>query len=147
MILIILIINKCVVLIAQSCPILWNLMGCSPPGSSVCGILQARTLEWIAIPFSRGSSQPRDWTWVSCMQAESLPSEPPGKPMKEIRSCQNNIFPQIATWLPSSPPSMSSFSSQLLDEVYPDYPIQRWNLNLHLCNSRFFLSYLSFCFP
>ena len=34
------------------------------PGSSVHGILQARTLEWVAIAFSRGSSQPRDWTWV-----------------------------------------------------------------------------------
>ena len=39
----------------------------SPPGSSVHGILQARILEWVAIPFSRGSSQPRDQTWVSCI--------------------------------------------------------------------------------
>ena len=41
-------------------------MGCSPPGSSIHGILQARILEWVAIPFFRGSSQPRDWTQVSC---------------------------------------------------------------------------------
>ena len=41
-------------------------MDCNPPGSSVHGILQARILEWVAIPFSRGSSQPRDWTQVSC---------------------------------------------------------------------------------
>ena len=40
---------------------------CSPPGSSVHGILQARILEWIAISFSRASSQPRNWTWVSCI--------------------------------------------------------------------------------
>ena len=40
---------------------------CSPPGSSVHGILQARTLEWVAMPFSRGSSQPRDRTQVSCI--------------------------------------------------------------------------------
>ena len=40
-------------------------MDCSPPGSSDNGILQVRILEWVAIPFSRGSSQPRDWTWVS----------------------------------------------------------------------------------
>ena len=40
-------------------------MDCSPPGSSVHGILQARILEWVAIPFSRGSSQPRDRTLVS----------------------------------------------------------------------------------
>ena len=39
-------------------------MGCSLPGSSVRGILQARILEWAAVPFSRGSSQPRDWTQV-----------------------------------------------------------------------------------
>ena len=38
-----------------------------PPGSSVHGILQARILEWVAIPFSRGSSQCRGWTWVSCI--------------------------------------------------------------------------------
>ena len=54
-------------LLAQSCLILCNPMDCSPPGSSVHGILQARILEWVAIPFSRGSSQPRDWTWVSCI--------------------------------------------------------------------------------
>ena len=42
-------------------------INCSWPGSSVRGILQARILKWIAIPFSRGSSQPRDWTQVSCI--------------------------------------------------------------------------------
>ena len=52
-------------LVTQSCPTLCNPIGCSPPDSSVRGILQARILEWVAIPFSRGSSQPRDWTWVS----------------------------------------------------------------------------------
>ena len=46
------------VLVAQSCPILCNPMDCSPPGFSVHGILQARILEWVAIPFSRGSSRP-----------------------------------------------------------------------------------------
>ena len=47
---------------------------------TVHGILQARILEWVAFPFSRGSSQSRDQTQVSCLQADSLPSEPPGKP-------------------------------------------------------------------
>ena len=42
-------------------------MDCSPPGSSVRGILQARILEWVAIPVSRGSSPPRDRTQVSCI--------------------------------------------------------------------------------
>ena len=54
-------------LVAQSCPTLCLLMDCSPSGSSVRGILRARILEWIAIPFSRGSSRPRDQTWVFCV--------------------------------------------------------------------------------
>ena len=53
--------------VTQLCPTLCNPMDCSPPGSSVHGILQAKTLEWVAIPFSRGSSWPRDWTQVSCI--------------------------------------------------------------------------------
>ena len=53
--------------VTQSCPTLCNPVDCSPPGSSVPGILQARILEWVAISFSRGSSQPRDQTQVSCI--------------------------------------------------------------------------------
>ena len=47
------------VLVAQSCPTLCNPMDCSPPGSSVHGTLQARILEWVAMAFSRVSSQSR----------------------------------------------------------------------------------------
>ena len=54
-------------LVAQLCLTLRDLIDCSSPGSSVHGILQARILEWVAISFSRGSSQPRDWTQVSCI--------------------------------------------------------------------------------
>ena len=54
-------------LVAQSCLTLCDPMDCSPPGSSVHGILQARTLGWIAMPSSWGSSQPREWTQVSCI--------------------------------------------------------------------------------
>ena len=56
--------------VAQSCPTLHDPVDCSPPGSSVHGILQARILEWVAISFSRGSSQPRDQTggpYISCI--------------------------------------------------------------------------------
>ena len=53
--------------VAQSCPTLCNPMDCSLPGFSVHGIFQARVLEWAAISFSRGSSQPRDQTLVSCI--------------------------------------------------------------------------------
>ena len=53
-------------LVAQLCPTLCHPMDCSPPSSSVQGILQAWILEWVAISLSRGSSQPRDHSWVSC---------------------------------------------------------------------------------
>ena len=62
--------------VAQSCLTL-----CNPMDYTVHGILQARILEWVAFPFSRGSSQPRDWTGSPTLQANSLPAEPPGKPL------------------------------------------------------------------
>ena len=65
--------------VAQLCPTLCDPMDCSPPGSSIHGILWARILEWVAISFSRGSSWPRDQTQVA-LQADTLTSEPPGKP-------------------------------------------------------------------
>ena len=60
------------VLVAELCLTLWDPIDCSPPGSSVHGVLQARTLEWVAIPFSRGSSWPRDQTQVSCTAGRFL---------------------------------------------------------------------------
>ena len=53
--------------VSQQCLTLCDPLDCSLPGSSVHGIFQARILEWVAISFSRGSSQPRDWTHVSCI--------------------------------------------------------------------------------
>ena len=53
--------------VAQSCPTPCDPMNCSLPGSSVHRIFQARILEWVALSFSRRSSQPRDWTRVSCI--------------------------------------------------------------------------------
>ena len=58
--------------VAQLCPTLWDPMKCSQAVSSVRGILQARILEWVAIPFSRGSSQPQDQTRVSCFVGRLL---------------------------------------------------------------------------
>ena len=57
---------KVKVLVNQLCLTLWDPMDCTAPGSSMPRILKARTLEWVAISFSRGSSQPGDQTWVSC---------------------------------------------------------------------------------
>ena len=64
----------------QSCLTLCDLMDCD---SSVLGILQARILEWVAMPSSRRSSQPRGQTrtsCISCIAGRSFPTEPPGKP-------------------------------------------------------------------
>ena len=63
---------------AQSCPTLCSPMGCSLPGSSVHGILQARIMEWVAMPSFRGSSQPRDGT-CACIAGGFLTAVPPGK--------------------------------------------------------------------
>ena len=74
----------CCAKLLQACPTICNHLGCSSPGSSVRGILQARILERVAISFSRGSSLPRDGTHVPYWQPGSLPLAPPGKP-KEIK--------------------------------------------------------------
>ena len=67
----------------QSCPTLCDPMDCSPTGFSAHGILQARTLEWIAMPLSRGSSLPRDRAPVS-WQADSLPPAPSEKSIAKV---------------------------------------------------------------
>ena len=61
------------------CPILWDPMYCSLPGSSVHGILQARILKWVATPSSRGSS-PRDWACSFCIAGGFFTTEPLEKP-------------------------------------------------------------------
>ena len=71
---------KVEVLVVQLCPTLCNPMDCSPPGSSIHGIFQERTMEWVAISFSRASSWSRIKLRSPALQADSLPSELPGKP-------------------------------------------------------------------
>ena len=99
------------VLVPQSCLALFDLMDCSLPGSSVHRILQARILEWVAISFSRESSQPRDRTWVSCIAGrfftnwataaakslqlcptlcDPIDGSPPGSPVPGILSRQEH---------------------------------------------------------
>ena len=85
-------------------------MDCSPPGSSVHRILQARILEWVARPFSRASSQPRDWTHIShgsYIVGRLFTAEPPRKPWchtaaaaaKSLQSC-----PTLCKPIDGSPP-------------------------------------------
>ena len=90
-------------------------MDCSPSSSSVHGILQARAIEWVAIPFSRGSCWPRDRTQVSCVgrwilfffrKVDSLPSESAGKPLYTA-ICIHISSP---SW-PSLPPTAAHHTS------------------------------------
>ena len=78
--------------VAQLCLTLCDPTDCSLPGSSVLGIFQAKTLEWVAISFSGGSSQPRDWTWVSHIVSRSFflsaTREVPHNSVKIIRFSQ-----------------------------------------------------------
>ena len=77
------------VLVAQSCLTLCDPMDYSLLGFSVHGILQARILEWIAIPFSRGTSQPRDRTLVSCITGRFFTVWATGK--SQISASTQNI--------------------------------------------------------
>ena len=92
----------------RPCPTLCDPMDYSLPGSSVRGILQGRILEWVTMPSSRGSSQPRDWEepreepGSPALQADSLSAEPPGKPKNTGEgslSLLQQIFPiQELNW-------------------------------------------------
>ena len=95
-----------------SCLTLCHSMDCSPPGSSVRGILQARILEWVAISFSRGFSQLRDNPHLLKFEVGSFPLVPPGKPQsilcpsphKNYRCTKTNLiffFLNWCTWKPS----------------------------------------------
>ena len=67
-----LIVHECVLSHINHVQLIVAPMGCSPPGSSIHGISQARTLKWVAIYISRGPSPPRDQTQVSCIGRQIL---------------------------------------------------------------------------
>ena len=82
----------CPGLVTQLCLPFCNSIDCSLPTSSVHGILQARKQEWVAISFSRASSQSRNQTRSPTLQADSLPSEPQESPLRGLLS---NIYSQF----------------------------------------------------
>ena len=97
--------------VVKSCPTLCDPMDCSPPGSSVHGIFQARVLEWVAISSSRGSSRPRDWTHVSCTVGGSFTAKPP-------------VFSLLEYWFPKLRPDLVANShSGLFQALY----LMLWN--------------------
>ena len=122
----------------QLCLILCDPMDCNPPGSSVHGILQARILEWVAIPFSRGSSQlglnPHLLHW----QAESCPLSHLGSPKVKLLGTQLylTLCNPMDSSLWNSPGQNTGVDSHpLLQGIFPT---QGWNLHLLRCRRMFY---------
>ena len=114
-------------LVAHLCPILRDPMDCIPPGSSVPGILQARILEWVAMPFSRGSSPPRDQTWVSphCRQILYHLSHPGS--LQYIMG--GSLYLQMKKWFYTSSTSCTTILSQSMH-------VLRSSISLRIRNGR-----------
>ena len=101
--------------VAQSCPTLYNPMDCNPQGFPLHGIPQARILEWVVSPFSRGSSQSRDQTQVSCIAGRLYHLSYQGDPLsQELMSIKH----QSQLWFSQLQPT-PSFSSLSLCTFSP----------------------------
>ena len=140
---------------AQSCLTLCNPVDCSPPGSSVHGILQARILEQVAISFCRGSSQPRDGSgvsWVSCITGRFFTTVPPGEACqvaklsssklsrhqnqdwaKEMRCWQPNILCVLSETLEHSRDTRWKLRN---DKLLLDFQQDNESVLVHHCNKR-----------
>ena len=99
------------VLVAKLCLTLCDHMDYRSPNSSVYGISQARILEWAAISFSRGSSQPRDQTYVSCISGRFITD----RATREAKELTTSFVPEATVAF-----LMSLFTFQLLDLEYYD---------------------------
>ena len=84
-------------LVTQSSPTLYDPMDGSPPSSSVHGILQARTVKWVPMPSSRGSSQPRDQIQVSRITGRFFTTESPEKPTLPCTKAQKTSLSILFT--------------------------------------------------
>ena len=113
--------------VAQSCLSLCNPMDCSLLGSSVHGIFPARLLEWVAISFSRGSSQPRDQTQVSCIAGRCFTIWATREAPNHMREGKRGWVPrQQSTWMQAIWVSHLGIFSFIL----------HWNIvDLHYCVS------------
>ena len=103
----------------QSCPTFCDLMDYSLPGSSVHEVLQVRILEWVAMTSSRGSSQPRDQTHISCVSCIGqilYPLSHLGSPLGPLHSPNNQIL-FLASPLPPPPSTFTSENRDLISET------------------------------
>ena len=110
--------------IAQSCPTL-----CDPMDYTFHGILQDRILEWVAVPFSKGSSQPRDWTWVSSIAGRFFTSW-------ATREAQRQRIDAFEMWccrrLLRVPWTARRSNQSILKEINPEYSLEGLMLKLKL---------------
>ena len=110
----------------QLCLSLCNPMDCRPPDSSVLGTLQARILEWVAMPSTRGSSQPRDWTCISCnscIAGRFFTAGPLGQPLHGYARSQFLIL--RGNHIDGDAHSFTTFSlwdSRLTESLRPQLP-------------------------
>ena len=120
--------DKVNVLLVQLCLTLCKSMDCSLPGSSVHGILQTRILVWVAIPFSRGSFQHRDQTWVSCIAGRFL----------TIKSCPNSGLQNQGK---NSSPTVAGSLFHLYCGVALEYSVPQLDRAIALDSRRAFIEY------
>ena len=98
---------------------LYDSMDCSPPGSSVRGILQVRILAWVTISSTRVSSQPRDQTQISCFAGRFFTTELPGKPHSKLTHLEIKlrVFSPLSNWFPGIPDMAVSVTWGTSDRV------------------------------
>ena len=111
------------VLVPQLCLTLCDPMDCDPPASSVFGITQARILEWVAIPFSRESSQLRDWTQIFCIDRRILYLYTTWKAQPDVNDTQINVSNSglsfgLQTWISTSHMIFSQLSKVTWNQTF-----------------------------
>ena len=118
---------------AQPCPTLCDPVDCSLPRFSVHGILQARILEWVAIPFSTGSSQPRDWTRVSTLLIKSEKRRKKIWDLQKKRTKESKWFP---VFLENSSHEIKHIQHQENAQPFMETCADRW---IHLSDAETWL--------
>ena len=128
-------------------------MDSSPPGSPIHGISQARMLEWVAISFSKGSSQTRDWNCVSCIADRFFAAEPPGKPFwmydTALLTTEATLYSRALELIRLALLKISAVTPHfLLPPVPPFYSLVLWiwiSLFFNLCIFNWKIVALKYC--
>ena len=114
--------------VAQSCLTLCDPMDCSLPGSSVHGIFQAKILEWVAISFFRGSSQPRDWTRVSHIVGRCLKVS--GSIFWEVMDMFIALIVVMVSWYTLACKLIELYTFNRYNFLFVKYTSDKWFTNI-----------------